>query len=134
LQPDEPERSDQKARINIESVDFNKIIKKPFFIMKQNSRIPQGCYGQTVIINQVEKKSNGIGTAGLVLALLAVFLGWIPILGWILWLLGLIFSFIGIFKSPRGMAIAGLVISLAGILLLIAVYGVIFAAAVSFLQ
>ena len=56
--------------------------------------------GQTVIINQSEKKSNGIGTAGFVLALIALFLGWVPVLGWVLWFLGLILSFVGVFKQP----------------------------------
>jgi hypothetical protein len=86
---------------------------------------PQTNSGQTVIINQTEKKSNGVGTSGFVLALLALFLGWIPILGWIMWVLGLILSFVGIFKQPRGLAIAGLVISLIGIILLLTVFGAI---------
>jgi hypothetical protein len=77
--------------------------------------------GQTIIINQ-EHKSNGIGTAGFILALIALFLGWIPILGWIIWMLGLLFSFIGIFKSPRGLSIAGLIISLLGVILLVVVF------------
>ncbi len=75
-----------------------------------------------------EPKSNGLGIAGFVLALLALLLCWIPVLDWILWVLGLVFSFIGVFKAPRGMAIAGLVISLIGIIVLILVLGV-FAAA-----
>ena len=87
--------------------------------------------GQTIIINQDEKKSNGIGTAGFVLALIALFLGWIPILGWIIWLLGLILSFVGVFKKPKGLSIAGLVISLIGIILLIVVFGAIGAAAMA---
>lgn len=86
---------------------------------------PQNQTGQTVIINQIEKKSNGVGTAGFVLALIAIFLGWVPVLGWILWLLGLILSFVGVFKTPKGLSIAGLVISLIGIILLIAVFGAI---------
>ena len=79
--------------------------------------------GQTIIVNQQEKKSNGVGTAAFVLALIALFLGWIPVLGWILWILGLILSFGGVFKKPGGMAIAGLVISLIGIILLLTVFG-----------
>lgn len=78
--------------------------------------------GQTVIINQSEKKSNGIGTAGFVLALIALFLGWVPVLGWVLWFLGLILSFVGVFKQPKGLSIAGLVISLIGIILLLTVF------------
>lgn len=77
---------------------------------------------QTVIVQQIEKKSNGVGTAGFVLALIALFLGWVPVVGWIIWVLGLIFSFAGVFKSPRGMAIAGLIISLIDIVLLLVVF------------
>ena len=72
-----------------------------------------------------KKETNGIGTAGFVLALIGIFLGWIPVVGWIIWLLGLIFSFIGVFKQPKGLSIAGLVISLIGIILLIVVFGAI---------
>ena len=85
--------------------------------------------GKTIIINQVQKKSNGIGTAGFVLALIALFLGWIPFLGWIIWILGLIFSFVGVFKSPRGLSIAGLIISFIGIIMLIVVFGALTMAA-----
>ena len=80
---------------------------------------------QTIIVNQEVKQSNGIGTAGFVLALITIFLGWIPILGWIIWVLGLIFSFVGVFKKPKGLAIAGLIISLFGLIMIIVVAGVI---------
>ena len=76
----------------------------------------------TIIVNQQKSESNGIGTAGFVLSLIALFLGWIPILGWLLWLLGLILSFVGIFNRPKGLAIAGLVISLIGIILLVFIF------------
>lgn len=68
---------------------------------------------------------NGMATAGFVLALITIFLGWIPVLGWIIWLLGLIFSSVGLAKAKKvegkgkGLAIAGLVISLIGIAFLI---------------
>jgi len=88
----------------------------------------QNSSGQTIIIQQQEKKSNSVGTAGFVLALIALFLGWVPILGWIIWLLGLILSFVGVFKKPKGMAIAGLVISLIGIILLLTVFGALLGA------
>ncbi|MDL2228071.1 zinc ribbon domain-containing protein [Odoribacter sp. OttesenSCG-928-L07] len=81
---------------------------------------------QQIVINQApEKESNGIGTTGFVLALIAVFLGWIPILGWVLWFLGLVFSFSGLFAKPRGLAIAGLIVSLIDIILLLTVFGAI---------
>ena len=76
----------------------------------------------------MEKKSNGIGTAGFVLALLGVILCWIPVINWILWLLGLIFSFIGVFKQPKGLAITGLVLSFICIIIIITVLGAIAAA------
>ena len=84
---------------------------------------------QTIIIKQDKVESNGIGTAGFVLSLVSIFLGWIPILGWIIWILGLILSFVGIFRRPKGLAIAGLVISLIGLIFLILVFGMIGAAA-----
>ena len=94
------------------------------------NQLPDNQSGQqTVIVNQVEKQSNGIGTAGFVLALLNLFLGWIPVLGWILWLLGLIFSGVGVTRKPKGLAIAGLVISLIGIIFLLVVFGAIVGAA-----
>jgi hypothetical protein len=96
--------------------------------MTNDTQNPQSQSGQTVIINQTDKKSNGIGTTGFILALLALFLGWVPVLGWIMWALGLILSFVGVFKVPRGLAIAGLVISLIGIILLLVVFAGIGAA------
>lgn len=82
---------------------------------------------QNVYVAQ-EKRSNGIGTAGFVLALIAFFLCWVPVLDWILWALGAIFSFIGVFRRPRGLAIAGLVISFIGVIIIIAVLGTLMAA------
>lgn len=79
----------------------------------------------TVIVNQMEKKSNGVGTAGFVLALCGIFFSWILVFNWILWALGFIFSFVGIFRKPRGLAIAGLVISCLDLIILIAVIGVL---------
>lgn len=93
--------------------------------MSQDSETPKNQSGQTIIVNQIEKNSNGIGTAGFVLAILGIFLGWIPIIGWLIWILGLIFSFAGLFKSPKGLAIAGFVISIFGIFLLLAGIGVL---------
>lgn len=65
----------------------------------------------------VEKKGNGMGTAGFVLALLGLIFCWVPVLDWILWLLGLIFSIVGMFRPKKGLAIAGLVISFIFIIL-----------------
>jgi len=78
----------------------------------------------------IESKSNGIGIAGFILAILSLFLGWIPFIGWVMWLLGLIFSAVGISKAKKikkgmGLSVAGLVISLLGVILLILFAGAI---------
>jgi len=83
---------------------------------------PSDQKGQAIDINQPKKPSNGLGKAGFVLALIALFIGWIPILGWVIWLIGFVFSFMGIFKKPRGLAIAGLILSVIGILLLVLIF------------
>ncbi|MCM1449272.1 MAG: hypothetical protein NC082_02940 [Clostridiales bacterium] len=75
----------------------------------------------------VEKKGNGMGTAGFVLALLGLIFCWVPVLDWILWLLGLIFSIIGMFKPKKGLAIAGLIISFIYIIVVVAFLGAVFA-------
>ncbi len=68
----------------------------------------------------VERKSNGMAIAGFVLSLVALLLCWVPGLSWILWLLGLIFSIIGVCRpNNRGLAIAGLVISFIGAVIII---------------
>ena len=67
-----------------------------------------------------------MGVAGFVLALLGLFLSWVPFVGGILFLLGLIFSCIGVFRKPKGLAIAGLVISLISLIIAI-ILGVVFA-------
>ena len=71
----------------------------------------ENAQGQTVIINQTVKKSNGIGTAGFVLSIINIFFGWVPGLGTMIGVIGLVLSFFGMFKSPRGLAITGFIIS-----------------------
>jgi len=93
---------------------------------EQNDGGRQTSPNQTFIIQQTEaKKSNGIGTAGFVLAIIALFLSWVPVLGWILWILGLILSFVGVFRKPKGLSIAGLMISCIALIVLIIVVGAI---------
>lgn len=72
------------------------------------------------------RSTNGIAVAGFVLALCAVALFWLPVVAQIVWILGLIFSAIGLAKArktarrPRhGLAVAGLVVSLAGVVVFI---------------
>lgn len=81
---------------------------------------------QTIIIRQNE--SNGIGIAGFIISLIGLFVSWIPFFGWLIWFVGLVLSFIGLFKAPRGFAIAGLVISFIGVIILVLFVGAIFVA------
>ena len=81
---------------------------------------PSASISTNVYVNApVSGQRNGIGTAGFVLALLGIFLAWIPVAGFIIWILGAIFSLIGIFRRPRGLAIAGAAISFSGIIILL---------------
>lgn len=91
--------------------------------METNSNLNQKTPAQQTVIVNVANKSNGIGTAGFVLALLAFIFCWVPVLDFILWFLGVLFSFIGVFKTPKGLSIAGLVISFIGIIVLVTVIG-----------
>lgn len=71
-------------------------------------------------------KTNGLGTAGFVLSLIGLILFWLPIPGWILWLLGTLFSFIGLFGYPKGLATAGFIMAIVTALLIAAIiYGLI---------
>ena len=59
------------------------------------------------------------------LSILGLVLCWIPIANVILWFLGFLFSFIGMFKRPKGKAIAGLVISIVCLVVLIVLFSVL---------
>ncbi|WP_258115384.1 PT domain-containing protein [Levilactobacillus yiduensis] len=75
--------------------------------------------GNTVYIQQSQQQSNGLGTAGFILALISLFTSIIPIVDWVVWFLGALFSFIGLFRKPRGLAIAGFVISFIGVIIIL---------------
>lgn len=80
-------------------------------------------HNQTIIIQQPASQSNGIGTAGFVLSLIALILSWFPGVNAVVWFLGFLLSFIGLFKSPRGLAITGFIISIIDLILLGALIG-----------
>ena len=84
---------------------------------------------KTIVIQQVTK-SNGMGVAGFVLALVSLIFCWVPHLSWLLGFFGLLLSVFGMFKRPRGLAIAGFLISVVDFILLVLFIGA-FAAALS---
>lgn len=93
----------------------------------QQYQQPQYQYTQQVIYQQ--PKTNGIGLAGFILSICALVFCWVPILDILLWGLGLIFSLIGLFKAPRGFAIAGMVISLLFVIMAVVAF-IVFGAAI----
>lgn len=75
--------------------------------------------GNTVYIQASPVQSNSLGLAGFILALVSVFTSWIPGIDFLIWFLGALFSFIGLFRQPRGFAIAGFIISFIGLILIV---------------
>lgn len=86
--------------------------------------VSPAAHSQTIVIQQQPtRQSNGTGTAGFVLALISLILSWVPGVGWVVWFLGFLLSFIGMFKSPRGLAITGFIISIIDLIILVAFVG-----------
>ena len=84
------------------------------------------------------KRGNGAATAGLVLGILTLVFCWLPVFNvittGIMGLLGLIFSIVGLAKKNaggKGKAVAGLVLTLLGIIGTIGFYGLFYQAVVS---
>jgi hypothetical protein len=83
--------------------------------MSQNSQTQNG--NPVVVIK--EKQGNRVGIAGFILALIGLIFCWVPIFSFIPWILGTILSIIGCFRNPKGLAIAGTIISFISIILII---------------
>ena len=80
----------------------------------ESSNIQNQNVQQHVIIQQIGSPSNGLGTAGFVLGLVGLII--FPI-GIVFGPLGFILSFVGLFKIPRGLAIAGFILSPLGFII-----------------
>ena len=76
---------------------------------QNNPVAPQPIYIQQA---PAQKSSNGLGIAGFVVSLCSAFMVWVPFLNFVLALVGLILSAMGMKKEPKGLATAGLVISI----------------------
>lgn len=101
---------------------YNQPMQQPTYTAGAYQQPPQAANSSTTVIVQ-GGRSNGMGTAGFVFALLAFFVCWVPVVDIIVWFLGALFSFIGLFKAPRGLAIAGFIISFIGIIILVTFFG-----------
>ena len=91
---------------------------------------------------QTAQPSNGLGTAGFVLGLIGLLFSFIPVIGVVAWplvILGIVFSAVGMSKASKGratnkgLAIAGLVVSIVGLIICI-VWAVAFSDAADDLQ
>ena len=79
---------------------------------------------EVVSTNQTEQK-NVIGLVGMIIAIVALVFSMVPVLGWILWFFGELFSVIGLFKKPRTCAVIGFILSLMGLVLTLLLGGII---------
>jgi hypothetical protein len=77
---------------------------------------------------QAQEQGNGLAVAGMVLGIIGLVFCWVPVLGWILALLGLIFGAVGNGKANKiggkgkGMALAGLIMGVLGLIIGIALF------------
>lgn len=86
----------------------------------QTTTVQQPTSGTTqVIVNQTIEQKNNIGLAGFIIALIDLIFSWAPFANWVLWLVGLILSLIGLTKKPKGFAIAGTIISCIDIIIIL---------------
>ena len=122
-------RQDVVSFARVSTLDWNRVLrqptsyqdyKEPVYYHPQYS-ISQPVYHEPVVANNIQdsESSNVMGLTGFILSLLGLIFIWVPILSFILWILGLIFSILGISKKPNSLAIAGLIISGATLLLFI---------------
>lgn len=79
-----------------------------------------------------QQQGNGLAVTGMVLGIVGIVFFWLPIFGWILAILAIIFGGVGIARankgaSGKGMAVAGLVLGIVSI----ALYVIIVVAIVS---
>ena len=81
----------------------------------------------TTVVMPAPRRGNGLGVAGFVFAIMAVHVAvLLPFIGIFIaalpGLLGFLFSLIGVFRSPRGFAVAGLCITAPGLLFILLCY------------
>lgn len=63
----------------------------PYYRPRPNHE-PQQPWGYVPPTPAPSQSNNSMGTAGFVLALITTVVGWIPYVGWLIWLLAVVFS------------------------------------------
>jgi hypothetical protein len=79
-------------------------------------------------------KSSGLAIAGLIMGIFTLIFCWVPVVGFILGVLGLIFSIAGIAKKnggAKGAAIAGLIMTIIGAIISVVMLGAVLTAGTS---
>ena len=82
---------------------------------------PAGCAPNAVSYGAYPRPRNGLGTAALVLGIIGVVFCWIPVTGWALNILAVVFGAIGRMRAiageatNRSSAVAGLVLGVIGL-------------------
>lgn len=119
-QSNEPRRFNGAARRVVpppyEARNFGGDARRPYVEQPEMNgarQEPCGYYGREPQVARQPVQGNGIGTAGFVLSIVSVIMSVIPFVGTVCWILAVIFSSIGLGRRPRGLAVAGFVISLA---------------------
>ena len=64
-----------------------------------------------VPLHRANDYTNIWGIIGFVVSIVSICSGWFYFLGWLPWAVGLVISFIAVFRPPRAFAIAGLSVS-----------------------
>lgn len=98
---------------------YNTELPRLYNSPQTNLRQPYGQSPYQQPNSTMDTQTNGMGIAGFICSIASVILCWSTFAGVVLWLLGLTFSAIGMSQRPRGLAIAGLIISLISFLLFI---------------
>lgn len=92
----------------------------------QHSQQTSGVHFHGTPVYLVRAEKNGLAVAGFVLSLVSLFLSWTILVAGICWVLAVVFSAVGLHaantqgKPHRGLAIAGLAISIAPLAIIIA--------------
>ena len=125
---DQPAAKDENAKPQLDSKEKVMVeslrVQDPNPVVTNQQQPIVNVYTTTTRVRETKQK-NGIGLTGFILSLACLFTSWAPGLNIVMWILGLVFSAVGVFRKPKGFAIAGLVISMISILIIIFLVGVI---------